>query len=316
MATCPDLLSIVGEHMSGREKEEHAARRGIREELPGFVSLMGTPALTLTPLRPGRSSRWFLYDYPLSADGVQRYDRCLMSEFVVRLPTMNSSHALKLLHAGREKELEHEASTIEFVPLNHVIRRLRRDPQSFCAPPLFPSALLDSYRDLCAVLRQEGASKVPIPTVCSTAASSVSPAMPEVLDESLVVKGANRTDTTASAAAAAASDPADPTGSSLSRGGGGRLRRRLGGGKGGGGKGGGKGGGGGKGAGARAAAGSGIGTARIVGGIAHAGAWSTRARLIASPSKTTTPNGGTIGQSPLLASSRACVRRLMRSRRS
>ena len=199
MATCPDSLSIVGEHMSGREKEEHAARRGIREELPGFVSLMGTPALTLTPLRPGRSSRWFLYDYPLSADGVQRYDRCLMSEFVVRLPTMNSSHALKLLHAGREKELEHEASTIEFVPLNHVIRRLRRDPQSFCAPPLFPSALLDSYRDLCAVLRQEGASKVPIPTVCSTAASSVSPAMPEVLDESLVVKGANRTDTTASA---------------------------------------------------------------------------------------------------------------------
>ena len=62
MATCPDSLSIVGEHMSGREKEEHAARRGIREELPGFVSLLGTPALTLTPLRPGRSSRWFLYD--------------------------------------------------------------------------------------------------------------------------------------------------------------------------------------------------------------------------------------------------------------
>ena len=60
-----------------------------------------------------------------------------------------------VLNVGRSKEHEQEASRMDFVPLGQAIRRLRRQPHSFCAPELLPAALLDSYADLCSVLRTE-----------------------------------------------------------------------------------------------------------------------------------------------------------------
>ena len=60
-----------------------------------------------------------------------------------------------MLTAGVAAEHEHEASQMEFVPLGSVVRRLKRHPETFCAPELLPAALLDSYMDVCAWLRAE-----------------------------------------------------------------------------------------------------------------------------------------------------------------
>ena len=156
MATCPNTWSTIGEHHSGREDDVQCAHRAVREELPGLKDLLGTPRMQLTRLRA--QPRWFLFDYPSSyshaaaaAARVQRVDRCLISEYLVHVRA-NASEALLLLTAGRAKETEHEASRMAFVPLHQVARRLRRHPESFCAPELFPRALLDSYASACGNL--------------------------------------------------------------------------------------------------------------------------------------------------------------------
>lgn len=198
MATCPGTTSIIGEHHYGRESDEQCAHRAIREELPGIAALVGTPRLALSRLRP--VSRWFLFDYPPRADGSRRYDRCLISEYVLQLRA-NASEALSLLTAGRPEEHEHEASQMEFVPLGVVVRRLRRSPLQFCAPELLPAALLDSYGDLCSMLRSSGRihrTAWPLPAGCSRTelfvpvpASNHQTALPERLDLDRIVQGRN-----------------------------------------------------------------------------------------------------------------------------
>lgn len=145
MKTCAGLLSIIGEHHSGQEADDHCAARAVREELPGLGTLDGVQ-MSMLRARP----RWFLFDYPADDAGVRRYDRCLITEYVVRLP-LNSSQALVALHRGREQEPEHEASQMLFEPLDSFARMLRRRPESICAPELLPRALLDTVFDLCAV---------------------------------------------------------------------------------------------------------------------------------------------------------------------
>ena len=57
MATCPDLLSIIGEHHKGIETDSSCAKRAIHEELPALESL-SADVLEFQPLRS--ASRWFL----------------------------------------------------------------------------------------------------------------------------------------------------------------------------------------------------------------------------------------------------------------
>ena len=113
-----------------------------------------------------------------------------------------------MLTAGVAAEHEHEASQMEFVPLGSVVRRLKRHPETFCAPELLPAALLDSYMDVCAWLRAEHTgSSVGIPSICSkpelASTGGAGPALPESLDMHRVVRGLNRT----SAAAAIRPSP-------------------------------------------------------------------------------------------------------------
>lgn len=142
MVTCAGTLSIVGEHHSGRESDDECAARALREELPGLVSAFGVKQLDMVPLRP--RPRWFLFDY---GPPRPRADRCLISEYVVRLPS-NTSAALAAIRAGREREEEHEASELFFEPLPRLWRRLRDEPQAFCAPELLPRCLQDTVADL------------------------------------------------------------------------------------------------------------------------------------------------------------------------
>ena len=115
-----------------------------------------------------------------------------------------------MLTAGVAAEHEHEASQMEFAPLGSVVRRLKRHPETFCAPELLPAALLDSYMDVCAWLRAEHpGSSLGIPSGCSkpelagAAPGGARPALPESLDMHRVVRGLNRT----SAAAALRPSP-------------------------------------------------------------------------------------------------------------
>ena len=86
MATCPDSLSIIGEHHAGREEDEACAYRAIREEVPGLAPLVGTRRLQLSRLR--QTPRWFLFDYPTSAkDGARRYE-CAPASSRPRVPCL------------------------------------------------------------------------------------------------------------------------------------------------------------------------------------------------------------------------------------
>ena len=218
MVTCPGSWSIVGEHHSGRETDEQAAVRGLREELPGLAPLLGT-RIRLLPLR--RVPRWFLFDYPPTPDGSRRYDRCLISEYVVHV-SANASEALSLLRGGASAELEHESSRMEMVPIGQLVRRLKRHPESFCAPELLPAALLDSYADLCKMLDGSRSSSGPSSLRDAAAANAVGcsiprhafaldsrqpPALPERLDLKRVIRGrpqSNSSDASARVAWAAA----------------------------------------------------------------------------------------------------------------
>ena len=155
MSTCPGALSIVGEHHQGAEEDEKCAARAIVEELPGLQPLLRSRRMQLHLLR--RKPRWFLFDYPLAPgpDATPRYDRCLITEYVVRLDA-NATEALELLDAGRTRELEHETSQVSFEPLGAFARRLVTAPGDVCAPELLPLCLLDSLADVCGWLRTRG----------------------------------------------------------------------------------------------------------------------------------------------------------------
>ena len=160
MATCPGALSIVGEHHQRIEQDEDCALRALREELPGLQPLKRKKLLHLHLLR--QRPRWFLFDYPLAnaPDAVPRYDRCLISEYVLRL-AINSTEALEMLSAGRAREREHETSHVQFEPLGSFARKLVQTPQAFCAPELLPGCLLDSLADLCVWLRTSREQMLP-----------------------------------------------------------------------------------------------------------------------------------------------------------
>eukprot|EP00322_Chrysochromulina_rotalis_P019864 CAMPEP_0115832720 /NCGR_PEP_ID=MMETSP0287-20121206/2804_1 /TAXON_ID=412157 /ORGANISM="Chrysochromulina rotalis, Strain UIO044" /LENGTH=195 /DNA_ID=CAMNT_0003286115 /DNA_START=137 /DNA_END=724 /DNA_ORIENTATION=+ len=143
MATCAGKRSIIGEHHNGRETDGACASRAIREELPGLAQVFDS--LTPFPLRA--RPRWFLFDYPPVSGGAPRYDRCLISEYVLHLPS-NASASLAAIRAGRQSESEHEASEITFEPLVRVVRQLHRQRSSFCAHELLPDALFDTIGDL------------------------------------------------------------------------------------------------------------------------------------------------------------------------
>ena len=158
MATCAGLMSIVGEHHQHAEDDDNCAVRAVREELPGLAQLLRT-RMSLRPLRP--RSRWFLFDYPrASLESEARYDRCLISEHVAMIDA-NATEARRLLTAGREGELEHEASNANFYPLGVIARWLQEKPSDFCAPELLPAALLDSLASLCALLNALRPTSVP-----------------------------------------------------------------------------------------------------------------------------------------------------------
>jgi len=146
LKTCPGKLSTIGEHNLRAESAERCARRAILEELS--VLLPHAPA----PIPLRAAPRWFNFDYE---DG--RRDRSLISEFLLQLP-LNSSAALALLRGSRRDGAnEQEASRFEFMPLHEMYGRLRKQPKTFCAAPLFARCLLDSVRDTCAFLRRSRA---------------------------------------------------------------------------------------------------------------------------------------------------------------
>lgn len=159
MVTCPGGLSIVGEHSTADETDEHCVRRAVTEELPAFRSSAGSELMH--PLRP--IPRWFLYDYP---DGTRR-DRSLISEWLFRLE-LNSSVAnaqlRKPLRTGAGAHAEVEASEMRFVPIAEYASRLVDAPQTFCAPGLLPASLIDSVSDICLLLRGAHGS---LPVGCS-----------------------------------------------------------------------------------------------------------------------------------------------------
>ena len=55
---------------------------------------------------------------------------------------------------------EQEASSISFLPLSVFQKKLMEAPREFCAPALFPAALLNSVSDICRALRREGAGQL------------------------------------------------------------------------------------------------------------------------------------------------------------
>ena len=183
MKTCPGTLSIIGEHHSGRENDDDTAKRALHEELPGLAR-RDNVVHSMLPLRP--TPRWFLYDYPLGAgDAVRRLDRCLVSEYVVRLLT-NTSQSLALIHAAHEQEQEHESSDFYFQNLRTLWHQLNREPGSFCAPALLPSALLDTLSDLSRIHGIRGAALI---NRSSRRAGRVpAPALPEAYDVTRVVR--------------------------------------------------------------------------------------------------------------------------------
>ena len=164
MATCPMTFSLVGEHSQGIEQDEDTADRGLREELPGFMSLKMTGRISIHRIR--KKPRWFLYDYPVAdASAAPRYDRCLMSEYLFRLRA-NATEALDLINGGRDRELEHEMNMSRFEPFGEVARRLSQSPDRWCAPELFPYAILDSLADICALLRSQPERRAMLPAGC------------------------------------------------------------------------------------------------------------------------------------------------------
>ena len=210
MATCPGLMSIIGELHQHVEDDDICAARAVREELPGLAPLLGTQ-MSLRPLRP--RSRWFLFDYPpATPESAARYDRCLITEYVAMIDA-NSTEALRLLTAGREGELEHEASTSKFYPLGEFARWLQQKPAEFCAPELLPAALLDSLASMCAMLN--ALRPTHMPAGCNEAPMlgrwtamdypqfrpSRSAALPERLDLHRVSRGVARWETHAARAA-------------------------------------------------------------------------------------------------------------------
>ena len=181
MYTCPGALSIVGEHHQGAEEDEKCAARAIVEELPGLHPLLRSRRTQLHLLR--RKPRWFLFDYPLAPgpNATPRYDRCLITEYVLRLEA-NATEALELLEAGRARELEHETSQVLFEPLGAFAQRLLTAPGDVCAPELLPMCLLDSLADVCGWLRKRS----------SRARSSLADALPAGCNERpLLGRGTN-----------------------------------------------------------------------------------------------------------------------------
>jgi hypothetical protein len=187
MKTCPGALSIVGEHHNGRESDDACAARALREELPGLDLLRSSALLQLRP-----TPRWFLFDYPVAADGVQRFDRCLVKEYLLLL-NVSRSTALAKLRTDQSRQLEHEAARFIFEPLVQVYGRLRRSPQSFCAAELLPSALLNTVADVCGTLRARGVAGAQ--RGCANVlrwherVSLAATTMPETMDLSRVVRG-------------------------------------------------------------------------------------------------------------------------------
>mmetsp|Transcript_44888 Transcript_44888/g.74495 ORF Transcript_44888/g.74495 Transcript_44888/m.74495 type:complete len:241 (+) Transcript_44888:59-781(+) len=180
MKTCPQRFSIIGEHHLGREADAVCAQRAAKEELPFFTSL---PSHTwhLQQLRP--RARWFLYNYE---DRI-RFDRVLISEWVLRLD-LNRSAANILLQKHRSDAdiYENEAARIEFVTLHSFVRRLLHQPSDFCASPLFPRCLLDSIRDVCALIVSVAGGQ--IKRGCNEIPPAAVPAMLEHFDDRQVVQ--------------------------------------------------------------------------------------------------------------------------------
>lgn len=179
MKTCPGLLSIIGEHHNGRESNDDCAGRALSEEMPGLVKAYGPLNVQQLRSRP----RWFLFDYPVEADNVPRYDRCLISEYVARLP-VNATDALDAIERGHEHEREQEASSIEFVPLDALYKRLHHEPKSFCARELLPLALRDTVADIADIFGY------PLRVKKRAGALAGFAALPEEYDPSLVTRSA------------------------------------------------------------------------------------------------------------------------------
>ena len=154
MRTCPHKLSIIGEHHKPAESDAQCAARALAEELPFFASLRGVAVAPLTsetlvpPFAPfGTPAHlpppgWFDYEY---GDG--RTDRCLISEFAVRLP-LRAEELRARIQAGRHAQ--HEAVGMHFTPISSAIHLTRTKPSAFCVEPLFPTWLARSLLRLCA----------------------------------------------------------------------------------------------------------------------------------------------------------------------
>ena len=196
MATCPSLRSIIGEHHSGREHDDHCAKRALREELPGLVRAFGS---MLIPVRLRERPRWFLYDYAPS-NKISRFDRCLITEYLLFLPA-NASTSLAALRAGRDHEVEHEASDMVFVPIHELRHELQNSSgDKFCAQELLAPSLLDTLDDICRLVLQKELNRptasldiVHVAGCRSHRERPLRPAMREALDLLCVIReGQNR----------------------------------------------------------------------------------------------------------------------------
>ena len=177
MKTCPNTLSIIGEHHSGRELDDDCAARALKEELPGLAPLW--PTFRRLRARP----RWFLFDYAAAGDRGARFDRCLITEYLVHL-SLNQTAALTAIRGSNGNEHELEATEHLFLPMHVVARMLRRAPDQFCAQEHLPHALLDTVADICFLIHCGS------PLGARAAWRAAIPAMPETFDPSRVVRGA------------------------------------------------------------------------------------------------------------------------------